>query len=196
MNFANFSLDYVDIYEDKWTISTKMRIDIANFFKAHRNFNIAEIGSYKGYTTRFFSDIFHRVYAIDKDVDYIILNQKLNQDRRNISYINIDLYKEGWETIPFDVDVCFIDAVHDYESCKSDIENSLKRFKYLKYIIFDDYATYSGVRNAINEFVINDVLLPESFVGLNEIPCEAGSINNSNEGLICSVINPNFIINQ
>ena len=44
--------------DDFWTISKKFRNDIGIFFENAKNLNICEIGSYKGHTTNYLSNIF------------------------------------------------------------------------------------------------------------------------------------------
>jgi hypothetical protein len=122
-------LKTVDIYEDVWTCSDKMRYEIADFFKDKSHFKIAEIGSHKGYSTKPLSYLFSKVYAVDNSVEYTNFNKAYNTDRHNIDYIDLDIYNNSWNIIPDDIDVSFIDAGHSYECCKSDIVNSINRFK-------------------------------------------------------------------
>ena len=93
-----------------------------------------------------------------------------------------------------------IDAEHSYECCKSDVLNSIKHFKNLKYIIFDDYGAFVGVKQVVEEFVQNKTFEIEKFVGLtNDLPCleneldpsiktKNGKIMNTNEGVIVRII--------
>ena len=138
------------------------------FSKINLVLKIAEIGSHKGYTTRYLSNIFKKVYAIDNSIEFTNFNKNFNKDKKNIEYIHLDIYKESWNVIP-DVDVVFIDAGHNYECCKSDIYNSLSRFKNLKYIIFDDYGVWQDVKKIVNECLTNDMLLFEKYIGLNDV---------------------------
>lgn len=140
------NISIVSKNEDIWTISNKMRTDIAEFFNYSTNYKIAEIGSHKGYTTKFLSSIFSKVYAIDNNVEWTYLNKNFNKDKSNIQYIILDIYKDTWDVLPDDIEVSFIDAIHSYELCKNDILNSIKRFSKLKYIIFDDYGVWPGVK--------------------------------------------------
>ena len=177
----------VNVYDDVWTCSDEFRDDIKHFFKDKSHYKIAEIGSHKGYTTRYFSNIFEKVYAIDNSVEWTNFNKKLNKDKNNIEYVHLDIYKDSWNIIP-DVDVVFIDAVHSYEGCKSDVYNSIRRFPNLKYIIFDDYGVWPGVKKIVDECLVNKILLFENFMGLNDVPDKNYKlIRNISEGMICKV---------
>jgi len=187
----------VNIYDDLWTCSDEFREDIKHFFKGKSHYKIAEIGSHKGYTTGYLSGIFETVYAVDNSVKWTNFNKSFNKDRKNIVYVHLDIYKDSWNVIP-DVDVVFIDAGHSYECCKSDIYNSIKRFVNLKYIIFDDYGVWSGVKQIVNECLINNMLMFEKHIGLIDVPGPSKKIfTNTSEGIICKV-NPitNKLINR
>jgi hypothetical protein len=181
------SIKTVNSYEDIWTCSDKMRFEIANFFMDKSHFKIAEIGAHKGYTTKILSNIFSTVYAVDNSVPWTALNKDFNKDRTNIHYIMLDLYKDSWTILPDDIDVAFIDAHHSYESCKSDTLNSIKQFKNLKYLIFDDYGIWQGVKQLVDELINNNTLIFERFIGLTDVPGLTGIVTNTNEGIICRV---------
>ena len=177
----------INIYDDVWTCSDEFREDIKHFFKNKSNYKIAEIGSHKGYTTGYLSDIFEKVYAVDNSVEWTNYNKNLNKHKNNIEYIHLDIYKDSWDIIP-DVDVVFIDAMHDYFNCKSDIDNSIDTFKNLKYIIFDDYGVWPGVKQIINESLTNKELIFEKYIGLMDVPgLNNIVVKNTSEGIICRV---------
>ena len=177
----------INIYDDVWTCSDEFREDIKHFFKDKSNYKIAEIGSHKGYTTGYLSDIFEKVYAVDNSVEWTNYNKNLNKHKNNIEYIHLDIYKDSWDIIP-DVDVVFIDAMHYYFNCKSDIDNSIRTFKNLKYIIFDDYGVWSGVKQIINESLTNKELIFEKYIGLMDVPgLNNIVVKNTSEGIICRV---------
>jgi lipopolysaccharide biosynthesis glycosyltransferase len=177
----------IDIEDDIWTCSSKMRYDIFNFFKDKTHFKIAEIGSHKGYSTKILSKIFSKVYAVDNNIEWTNFNKELNKNATNIEYVNLDIYKNSWDILPNDIEVVFIDADHSYDACKSDIINSMKNFKNLKYIIFDDYGVWSGVKQIINEYIDCKIFKFENFIGLNDVPGPDGIIKNTYEGIICSI---------
>jgi hypothetical protein len=176
------------IEDDIWTCSSKMRIDIADFFVSKKKFKIAEIGSHKGYSTRILSKIFSKVYAVDNSIEWTNFNKNFNKDAKNIEYVMLDIYKDNWGVLPEDIEVSFIDADHSYNGCKSDIINSIKQFKNLKYIIFDDYGVWSGVKQIVDELINIKTLKFERFIGINDVPGPNGIVKNTNEGLICSII--------
>jgi FkbM family methyltransferase len=189
----------INIEEDIWTCSSKMRYDIYDFFKDKTDLKIAEIGAHKGYSTKILSKIFSKVYAVDNSIEWTNFNKNFNKDCTNIEYVMLDIYKNNWEIIPDDIDVTFIDADHSYNGCKSDIFNSIKRFKNLKYIIFDDYGVWNGVKQIIDELIDNKTLKFERFIGITDVPGPHGIVKDVNEGIICSIcINefPNNLSNK
>ena len=184
----NLLSDTINIEEDIWTCSDKMRYDIYDFFKEKTNFKIAEIGSHKGYSTKILSKIFSKVYAVDNSIKWTNFNKNFNKNVTNIEYVMLNIYKDSWEILPQDIEVSFIDADHSYNGCKSDIYNSIKQFKNLQYIIFDDYGVWSGVKQIIDELIENKILIFEKFIGINDVPGPNGIIvKNVNEGVICSI---------
>jgi O-methyltransferase len=185
--------DTNNIDDDIWTCSDKMRYDIYESFKDKSHYKIAEIGSHKGYSTKVLSKIFSKVYAVDNSIEWTNFNKNFNKDATNITYVMCDIYNNSWDVIPEDVDVSFIDAGHSYECCKSDILNSLKRFKNLKYIILDDYGVWEGVKRIVDEMIQNKTLIFESFIGINDVPGPNGIVKNINEGIICSI---NRLVNK
>ena len=188
--------NWVNIHEDIWTCSDKFREDIKDFFKDKSHYKIAEIGSHKGYTTGYLSNIFEKVYAVDNSVGWTNFNKNLNKHKNNIEYIHLDIYKESWDIIP-DVDVVFIDAAHSYQQCKSDMYNSIRNFKNLKYIIFDDYGVWEGVQQIVNESLTNKLLIFENYIGLNDVPGLNNTVvKNTSEGIICRTNNQSLINNK
>jgi lipopolysaccharide biosynthesis glycosyltransferase len=176
------------IEHDIWTCSSKMRLDIAEFFVAKKHYKIAEIGSHKGYTTKVLSKLFSKVYAVDNHVQWTNFNKNYNCKSTNIEYVMLDIYKNSWDILPDDIEVAFIDADHSYQGCKSDIVNSMQRFSNLKYIIFDDYGVWAGVKQIIDELINSKSLKLEKFIGITDVPGPCGIVRNVNEGVICSVL--------
>jgi len=187
-----------NIDNDLWTCSEKFRFDIYNFFKDKADLKIAEIGAHKGYTTKILSNIFSKVYAVDNNVEWIDFNKNFNKNANNIEYVKLNIYKDSWSIFGDDIEVAFIDAGHSYEECKSDTYNCIKSFKNLKYIIFDDYGVWDGVRRVVDEFIESKILIFEKFIGITNVPGPSGIVYNVNEGIICSVndFKNNILINK
>ena len=188
----NSSIDEIfsnslNIEDDIWTCSSKMRYDIYDFFKDKTHFKIAEIGSHKGYSTKILSKFFSKVYAVDNNIEWTNFNKAFNKNSTNIEYVMLDIYKDSWNILPDDIEVSFIDAGHSYDACKSDIYNSIKSFKKLQYIIFDDYGVWSGVKQIVDELINDKTLKFERFIGINDVPGPNGIVKNINEGVICSI---------
>jgi hypothetical protein len=176
----------VNIYDDVWTCSDEMRIHIGQLF-AGKNYRIAEIGAHKGYSTGQLADVFSHVYAIDNSDEWTNFSRNLNKTKSNITYIKLDLYEDSWANLP-DCDVSFIDAIHSYEHCLSDINNSISHFKSLKYIIFDDYGVFTGVKRAVDECVSAGRFEIVKFIGLTEVPSNEGIIHDCHEGVIVRLL--------
>ncbi len=186
-------MDYIfkspDIEDDIWTCSNKMRYDIYNFFKDKQHYKIAEIGAHKGYSTKVLSHIFSKVYAVDINDEWTNFSKEYNKNSTNIEYVYLDIYKDSWNILPDDIEVSFIDAIHTYRHCGSDIFNSIKRFINLKYIIFDDYGVWPGVKQIVDELIADKNLIFETFIGITDVPGPNGIVYNTNEGIICRVNN-------
>ena len=176
-----------NIEEDVWTCSDQMRFDLYQFFKSTPHFNIAEIGAHKGYTTKILANLFSTVYAVDNSVEWTAVSKQYNKDMTNIEYVMLDIYKESWDRLPEHVDVCFIDAVHSYEGCKSDALRALKRFTKLQYMVFDDYGVWPGVKKIVDELLQSKILVFERFIGITDVPGPRGIVRNVKEGILCRV---------
>ena len=188
---------------DIMTCSDKMRKDISDFFKHNSSFKIAEIGSYKGYTTKILSNIFSTVYAVENNIEWIDFNKNFNKKSKNIEYLFLNIY--NWNTLPNDIQVLFINTIHP---SKSNILNSIKKFTNLKYIIFDNYSIQSNIKLIIDQLIYNKILIFNQFIGIYNVLSTNGIKYDLNEGIICSIykseinttiinkINPNNIIHK
>jgi hypothetical protein len=181
--------EYKNIFDDVWTCSDEFRYDLAIFFKNKSELKIAEIGSHKGYTTRFLANKFSKVYAVDNSVNWTNHNKACNKDLTNIDYVMLDIYKDPWhKKLPTNIEVSFIDADHSYEGCRSDILNSIKQFNDLQYIVLDDYGVWSGVKKIVDELLQNGTFIFEKFIGLHNVPGPNDTlVKHVNEGIICRV---------
>jgi len=161
-----------DISTDTVTCSSKFREDIRDFFtrsgdQLKSQLTIAEIGSYAGYTTNFLADYFNKVYAVD--INGHKKSKEINKDKNNIEYIDFNLYFGNWSDLNINPDIAFIDASHSYPDAKSDTENCLKHFSNLKYLIYDDFGVWPGVRKVVGESIAEGKTLHERYIGVNEV---------------------------
>ena len=152
-----------------------------------------ELGSHYGYTTTFLSQVFDRVIAVDISKYMLNINKSRNDDKLNIHYIQMDLYKDDWKLLhSYQPTICLLDAVHEYESVKCDINNILQ-IPSVKTIIFDDYGTWPPVKKAVDEYINSgklriiqyvgstiEELLKYTFVGMD-------SNDGDYEGIICEI---------
>jgi hypothetical protein len=65
-------------------------------------------------------------------------------------------------------------------------------FKKLKYIIFDDYGVFPGVKQIIHELLVENILVFERFIGINNVPSNNGVVKGVYEGVICKVTKRNL----
>lgn len=181
--------DKVSKEANLWTISDRYRQDIVN--KLDKNMTILELGTHYGYTTRFFSEIFNHVVAVDVNPYMLGVNQTLNCDRTNITYVNKDLYSDTWDDLrQYNVDVVFLDAVHKYDCVVGDIANILS-LSNVKYILFDDYGSWYDVYKAVNFYIDSGDLIKVSDMGLSNSQLlqiqKCDTIPHASEGILCKI---------
>jgi len=181
-----------DKREWKTTTSLKFKRDLYKYFSELDvgDKNVIELGTSAGYTTRVLSFLFNRVFTFDIEDDG--KSKIFNKDRDNISHLYQDIYsisidatRAPWWKIDDNISVIFIDAAHDYDKVKMDINNSLK-VKDDCMIIFDDYGLMPGVKRAVYEAIKEKRIKPVCYLG--EPPgadCRRGKFLTDWEGLIC-----------
>ena len=81
--------------DDIWTASDELRHDIEKLFdqpnlKPLRDGTILELGSYVGYTSRFFSYLFNGVIAMDMVPEFLLMNEYLNRDRNHVMTLQLN----------------------------------------------------------------------------------------------------------
>jgi hypothetical protein len=151
--------------DDKSTISMKFRRDILNLELNVKK--VIEIGCNRGHTTSLLSKKFDFVLGID----LVKMIQLAKKTTPNLNYYVFDCYNSDWNIVKKEFgefDLAFIDCVHEYENCKSDIQNCISLG--CKYLIFDDYGVQhiDGVRKAVDEFVNNGSLTILQGMGIFE----------------------------
>jgi hypothetical protein len=172
-------------------ISSTFRDDMTHFFPEHQNLVVLELGKYLGYTTRFFSLNFRRVYSIEVNRYYDLFSKIYNSDRNNISNLVFDLYQGDWKKLKDfcpNPDIVFVDAAHDAKSVEMDIQNCLIYYP-KSTLIFDDYGSWEGVYQSVNKFIDNRQLKLISTIGCaqNSLATPDGNFTNKlgAEGIIC-----------
>ena len=110
------------------------------------------------------SFLFRKVYTINNNDNKTA--KKLNEDRENIVYLNMDLYSNlshlVIKDIPKEVSMFLIDAGHDYMHVIKDINLAFSLYTAPEcYLVFDDYGLEKykwDVRKAIDEAMSKEVL--------------------------------------
>ena len=167
-----------DKREDKDTTSYEFKKDLYDFFweSKWRDRSVLEVSCSRGYSTYLLSHLFKQVYAVDYTRDLLDFASKFNQSRgrKNIQFIQCDIYNSPyWAKLP-KADVVFLDADHRYKSAVYDIRNAWTNILgIVGYIIVDDYGLPgSGVHRAVNDLVKENTRLTK----VNYIGEPAGSI--------------------
>ncbi len=155
----------VDKREDCWTVSQKFREDIKQFF-APQKYTFLEIGCYKGWTAKFLADHFIEYLGLDIKDEHLELARIINASN-HAQFQKFDIYSSNWNDLNFSADIVLIDALHEYQYIKQDIENCLKRFKNA-FFIFDDYGAWESVFRAVNEAIEENKLKVVQEIGLGK----------------------------
>jgi predicted O-methyltransferase YrrM len=176
----------------KFTTSKKFKYDVLETFNTddYKDKTIVEIGASQGISTYFLSYLFKNVYSVEWDDWNLEEAKKRCMGRSNVNFIKFDLYSDSWDgKFPKNADVVFVDAGHQYDQVKSDIENCLKYFDNPTFV-FDDYGLPPGeVKKAIDEKISDGILRIDKFIG--ETADNLVHANNTKffdmEGCICNL---------
>ena len=108
--------------------SRKFKLDLFDFFKdkKYKKMKVLELGACHGDTTRIFSEIFDKVYAVDRSDDNVKLIKDKCKDVNNVKASIMDVTNDTWN-FP-QVDVVFVDASHDYPQVAIDIQKTIDYF--------------------------------------------------------------------
>jgi tRNA A58 N-methylase Trm61 len=150
--------------------------------------NVLEVGSSLGASTHILSHLFREVTALDNLAIRHEKSKELNKNRDNIIYKVMDVYSQQWDFE--NMDVVFIDCVHDYQHVKQDINNSIINFDN-PILVFDDYGLFPEIKKAVDEYIEEGKLKLIKKIGHypgNVFPKTQYKILKDREGLICSVI--------
>ena len=100
----------------------------------------------------------------------------------------MDVYNDKWNFE--NVDIVFIDCVHDYEHVKSDIDNSINNFE-KPLFVFDDYGLFPEVKKAIDEYISKGIFEVKTFLGNptgTEFPKTLNVTLKDWEGIVCQTM--------
>lgn len=186
----NLLLNIPDKFTTKTTTSRKWKADLIDFFNKdkYKNYTSLEVGSSLGHSTRILSFLFKEVTPLDVLPERHDISRELNPDRNNINYRIMDVYNEPWDFEQ--MDVVFIDCVHDYIHIKKDIDNTLKTFKN-PILVFDDYGLFPDLKQAIDEYINSGQLKVLKEIGNYPgtiYPKTKNKILKDREGLICQAL--------
>ena len=172
----------------KYTTSRKFKKDILQLFsdKKYKDLTMIELGSCQGNSTFIYSNVFKKVYGVEKD-SWNIEQAKIKcKDKDNVEFIQKDIYKEDWD-FP-QVDVVMVDAGHTYQHVIHDVEKVMAYFN-SPIIILDDYGNpKTDIKKAIDELMSNQILQLHSHIGEDEgFKTAAGWVMNGREGGVFNI---------
>jgi len=188
-NFEEIISGIPDKRQRKSTTSLVFKKDLWDFLSKNK-FSVAlEIGTAQGFTTRIISQFVSKMYTIDNNMDTINSAEKNNEKYcDNITYIYGDAYDRKFRDMDIDkIDLCFIDAVHDYKHVMYDIGTAIHQSSNALTIVFDDYGMYPEVKKAIDDLVKQGAMDVVQKIGevAGQSP-RAGKTLKDSEGIICS----------
>jgi len=168
--------------------SRKFKSDLFDFFKddKYKKMKVLELGACHGDTTRIFSEIFEKVYAVDRSEDNVGLIKQKCKDVSNVEVSVMDVTNDEWNFLQ--VDVVFIDASHDYPQVAIDIQKSIDYFNN-PIIILDDYGNPNNknIRNSIDLKVSENKIKVDTLIGEGVgYKTKSGWEMVDREGVICT----------
>ena len=198
MNFEQILKDIPDKRQDKDTTSLKFKKDLIEFFgEDWKDKTCLEIGTNRGYTTRILSFLFKKVITCEYDSELVNFAKNVNKDRDNIEFLQKDVYQSTWDFE--NIDVSFIDCVHEYANVMHDIQKSLQLVKSNKemILVFDDYGLpkpphrEKDVKDAVDQYVDEHPSFDlVKYIGEDKgSDCRPGKILKAEEGVICKYRN-------
>jgi len=183
-----------DKHQWKTTTSRLFKVNLLQLMHGRDKKKWIELGGAQGHTTMILSKIADSVSSIDFDEENCKKIKELGMN--NVVTKSFDLYSDTFKDYmnKNKFDAAFIDAVHDEEHVKIDIENCKNAGVSL--FVFDDYGGFPGVRSAIDKF-INDLRKDNVSHNITHIGMYPGGIYNNThykvlqnwEGIVVELLN-------
>ena len=169
----------------KYTTSRNFKKDIIKTFSGDKfkDLTMMEIGSCQGNSTVVYSNVFKKVYGVEKDEWNIEQAEIKCNNIDNVEFIQADVYSNNWN-FP-QVDVVMIDAGHTYEHVVHDIQKVMNYFDN-PIIIMDDYGNPNvEIKRAIDEAISSGLVTKGPHIGeVSGFKTAAGWVMNDREGVI------------
>jgi len=183
-----------DKRQDKNTTSLKFKKDLIEYFGEDYKYKTClEIGTHRGYTARVLSFLFGKVITCEYDLELLSFAKDLNKDRSNIEFLHKDVYRSEWNFE--NIDVVFIDCMHEYPNVMHDIQKSINLVKPHKELIlvFDDYGLPKpphrdkDVKDAVDQYLNEHPTFDfVKYIGEEKgSDCRPGKLLKAEEGIIC-----------
>jgi len=180
-----------DKRQERNTTSLKFKEDLISFLgDNYKNKICLEIGTHKGYSTRVLSTLFKKVITCETNTEYINFAKNLNSDRKNIDFLEKDVYNTKWDFT--DIDAVFIDCNHHIDYVMKDIYNAISLCKENEelLLIFDDYGLdnpWEGVKESVDKFLKDIRFNLVRFIGEHKgSDCNPRANLLDEEGVICT----------
>ena len=176
--------------ESKTTTSMKFKADVIDFYGNNfKNKTLVEIGTSLGYGTKILSPLFKKIITVDSSPEKMEYAKDYLKDFDNVEFKLMDVYNQMWQ-FEENVDVVFIDCVHDYDHVKSDVDNSIMTFD-KPIIMFDDYGLFPEVKRLIDEYILDGKLEVLEKIGHYKgkvYPKTQNKVLIDREGIICQTL--------
>jgi len=193
----NYTFDESEIllnsvrHKDNFRLSTsrKFKKDLIEYFsdEKYRKMTMVELGACQGDTTRIFSKLFEKVYAVDRDEGNVKMLKQKFKDDDNVECSVMDVTNDTWEFPK--AGVVFVDASHDYPQVAIDIQKCIDYFDN-PIIILDDYGNPNNrnIRNSIDDKLREGKIKIQEKIGEDVgFLTKSGWKMNDREGVICTV---------
>lgn len=152
-------------HQYKNSTSRKFKEDLITVFKGKGIKTCVEFGCCQGDTTKVLSTVFDTVYASDLYEDNVSISKEKCIDRLNIDFEVKDVNSE-WQYE--NVDVIYLDALHDLAGIKSGLDRCQTQYPNA-IIIMDDYGhEMNTVKPIIHELISENKIEVLHWIGENK----------------------------